>query len=308
LSQVKYYTLKVVLDDADHALLSELAHDGVQEYAIDEEEVDRLLGEKAFSGGDVDENTIALIESQLESNRYLVYFHNEDAQGRAQNAQSLLSENGIKSELSQHDEQDWNEKWREGYETVEISSELWVIPSWHREKISVPKEVTPLYLYPGQGFGTGRHETTSLCLKLFENKKYNNKSVLDFGCGSGILGIAAKLKYNCDVDYMDIDQSALENTKQNLEENNLAIDNKKIIIRSDFTPDQKYDLVFANILLEILIKEKVSLLESLHKQSTLIVSGLLNEHKEAFINQFPELNLVNEVSDGDWCALELVLK
>ena len=308
MSQLKYYTITLTLDDDDLDLLNHLSHDGVEEYAIDEAEVDRLLGEKAFSGGDVDESTIALIESQLEKNKYLLYFHGDKAQERAMSAKELLSNSKIVVEVSELDQQDWNEKWREGYETVKVSKNLWVIPSWHREKIEVPAEVTPLYLYPGQGFGTGRHETTSLCLELFENNDYSNKSVLDFGCGSGILGIAAKLRYGCDVVYMDIDQSALENTIQNLEENKLEVDPKRIIKRDKFIANKTYDLVFANILLEILIHEKESLLNSLAKTSTIIVSGLLNEHKEAFLKSYPELSLKNSVSRGDWCALELVKK
>lgn len=305
MSQVKYYTISLTLEDEHLELLSSLKHDGVEEYAIDEAEVDRLLGEKAFSGGDVDDATISLIESQLEKNKYLLYFHGEGANHRAQESKNILEQSKISYELSEHVQQDWNEKWREGYETVKVSDKLWVIPSWHKSQVSVPAGVTPLYLYPGQGFGTGRHETTSLCLSLFENSDYKNKTVLDFGCGSGILGIAAKLRHGCDVVYMDIDQSALDNTIQNLEENNIEVIPEKIVKRSHFKAEKTYDLIFANILLEILIKEKNELINCMSNDSTLIVSGLLNEHKVSFLDSYPELQLVNSLSLGDWCALEL---
>lgn len=305
MSQVKYYTISLTLEDEHLELLSSLKHDGVEEYAIDEAEVDRLLGEKAFSGGDVDDATISLIESQLEKNKYLLYFHGEGANHRAQESKNILEQSKISYELSEHVQQDWNEKWREGYETVKVSDKLWVIPSWHKSQVSVPAGVTPLYLYPGQGFGTGRHETTSLCLSLFENSDYKNKTVLDFGCGSGILGIAAKLRHGCDVVYTDIDQSALDNTIQNLEENNIEVIPEKIVKRSQFKAEKTYDLIFANILLEILIKEKNELINCMSNDSTLIVSGLLNEHKVSFLDSYPELQLVNSLSLGDWCALEL---
>tara|TARA_R110000868_G_scaffold97619_3_gene268589 strand:+ start:7147 stop:8076 length:930 start_codon:yes stop_codon:yes gene_type:complete len=307
MSAEKYYTLDAIISADEIHLLNELDHDGLEEYAIDEAEVDRLLGEKAFSGGDVDEQTIALIEQQLEQDRYRLYFHTGQAQARATKAQDFLKANNIESELSQHDEKDWNENWRQGYKTVEISSKLWIVPSWLKDTEVIPNGITPLYLYPGQGFGTGRHETTALCLRLFEKSQYKNKSVLDFGCGSGILGIAAKLRYDCSVDYMDIDASALENTIQNLEENKLAVNKDEIILRSSFKPGKKqYDLVFANILLEILIKEKTALLASLAPGAHLIVSGLLNEHVESFRQNYPELKELEVVSMGDWSAIELV--
>tara|TARA_R110000868_G_scaffold55424_5_gene172322 strand:+ start:13008 stop:13937 length:930 start_codon:yes stop_codon:yes gene_type:complete len=307
MSEEKYYTLDATISGEQQYLLAELDHDGVEEYAIDEAEVDRLLGEKAFSGGDVDEQTIALIEQQLEQDRFRLYFHTGLALERAKTAATYLRKNEIACELNEHDEKDWNENWRKGYETVEISKHLWIIPSWLKNSQEIPEGTTGLYLYPGQGFGTGRHETTALCLQLFERRKYEKKTVLDFGCGSGILGIAAKLRYGCHVDYMDIDASALENTRQNLSENEIEVNDSQVILRSEFKAGQKhYDLVFANILLEILIKEKSAIIGSLSPGAYLIVSGLLNEHVEAFRQSYTELKELSVVSQGDWSAIELV--
>lgn len=306
MSALKYYTINLKLEDDQVALLHDIEHDGLEEYAIDEAEVDRLLGEKAFSGGDVDADTIAGLESQLESNRYTLYFHGRNAHARALECVGVLKGEGVIVELIEHDEQDWNEKWRQGYTTVKVSDKLWIVPSWERDQQVVDSGVTALYLYPGQGFGTGRHETTALCLELFELNNYKNKNVLDFGCGSGILGIAANLRHGCDVDYMDIDASALENTKQNLAENKIPIAEEKIILRQNFKAGQKkYDLVFANILLDILIKEKEAIISSLKPGAHLIVSGLLNEHVVAFRSAYSNMKEVSCVSRGDWSALLL---
>lgn len=306
MSALKYYTLDVVLDDESLYWVDEIPHDGLEEYAIDEAEVDRLLGEKAFSGGDVDESTIALIEGQLEKNRFRLYFHGLNAKQRASDATEKAKSLKFECTLTEQDEKDWNESWRQGYKTVEVSNRLWIVPSWEKDTAIIPNGVTALYLYPGQGFGTGRHETTALCLELFERANYVGKDVLDFGCGSGILGIAAKLRHNCNVDYMDIDASALENTKQNLEENNIVWNDDSIQLRSQFKPGQKkYDLVFANILLDILLSEKDAIESSLRPGSHLIVSGLLNEHVAAFRSSYKNMKELAHVSKNDWSALLL---
>lgn len=306
MSALSYFTLDIVLPETQLELLKHIESDGVEEYAIDEAEVDRLLGEKAFSGGDVDAATIALIESQLENGRYRLYFHGEQAKERAQRAMELLTKENIAATLNEHDQQDWNEKWRQGYTTVEISPHLWIVPSWERETKAIPSDVTPLYLYPGQGFGTGRHETTALCLELFEKHAPTTlKQVLDFGCGSGILGIAAQLRGCDNVDYVDIDASALENTRQNLSENALKIKEEHLLLRTQYRAQNKYQLVFANILLDVLISEKATLLASLAPQAQLIVSGLLNEHVSAFRGAYADLQEIAHVSKGDWSALIL---
>lgn len=305
MSALTYFTLDLQLEDDQLHVLGVIEHDGVEEYAIDEATVDELLGDKAFSGGDVDENTIALIEAQLGGGRYRLYFHGEQAKTRAHTAFKSLEGINIEATMIEHAEQDWNEEWRKGYTTVKISDGLWIIPSWERDQVIVPTEVRPLYLYPGQGFGTGRHETTSLCLELYE-KHYRPglKTVLDFGCGSGILGIAAELRDAAYVDYLDIDASALENTKQNLTENNLTIKEEQLILRQNFSP-KKYSLVFANILLDILIKEKEAIVASLANDGLLIVSGLLNEHVTAFKQAYTDFKVIETLSKGDWSAIAL---
>jgi len=308
MSSLKYYTIDFEITSELASDLEKIKHDGIEEYAIDEAQVDELLGEKAFSGGDVDETTINNLESLLNNNQRRLYFYGENAKLRAQKAASVFAQSGQTVYLEEHDEQDWNESWRQGYTTVKVSDHLWVIPSWEKESSQVPSAVTPVYLYPGQGFGTGRHETTALCLELFETASFSRASVLDFGCGSGILGIAAQKKYKCDVTYVDIDQSALENTKQNLLENELDVSASKILLRNHYQT-KEYDLVFANILLDILIKEKETLTNSVRTGGSLIVSGLLNEHVAAFRDEYQLMfHEVKCVSRGDWSALMLVKK
>ncbi len=159
------------------------------------------------------------------------------------------------------------------------------------------------------GFGTGEHDTTYLCLKLLDNiaeQLTDGGECLDFGCGSGILGIGAMKLKNMFVEYVDIDTAALDNCVQNLELNfyENELNGQRLVIRDRFIP-KKYELVFANILQHVLISEKPVLLESLKENSFLILSGILNEQVENILENYSELSVVDVISRGDWSAILL---
>src|SRR5690606_13881372 len=118
-------------------------------------------------------------------------------------------------------------------------SEFRVVPSWEKGG----DETGNLYIYPGMGFGTGGHETTFLCLKLYKKYVIETKLCLDFGCGSGILGLATFLfNKNNAVDLFDIDESALENSKQNIELNHFSARNFNLLLPTqEIVIKKKYD-------------------------------------------------------------------
>ena len=157
------------------------------------------------------------------------------------------------------------------------------------------------------GFGTGNHETTFLCLKLYEKvralKKVN--TVLDFGCGSGILGIAAIKKDLASIDFVDIDADALDNCLQNLNFNNYESysTNHGLMLRNRFKEEKEYDLVFANILENVLELEHDLLVNTTKSDGMLIISGLLIGQEENIVNQYREFQLVEMLTKGDWVAL-----
>ena len=161
------------------------------------------------------------------------------------------------------------------------------------------------------GFGTGNHETTYLCLKeflkLWKTEKFN--SCLDFGCGSGILGLAIRsLSKDVQIDLYDIDEDAILNCRQNLELNGFNEDKLNIWgpkEKKDITT--KYDLVFANILQDALLAEKEIICDSVEAGGMLIISGLLNGQEDSIINAYTEysssLKYSHKESKGDWICL-----
>jgi ribosomal protein L11 methyltransferase len=146
-----------------------------------------------------------------------------------------------------------------------------------------------------------------LCLKLFDkiSPELNSKmNCLDFGCGSGILGIGALKIKKMPTVFCDIDKDALDNCVQNLMLNLEGEDlsGTSLVIRDRYKTE-KFNLVFANILLHVLILEKQIILESLAVKGYLIVSGLLNPQVEKIVEEYSSLELVQVLSKGDWSAI-----
>jgi ribosomal protein L11 methyltransferase len=279
---------------------------GVEEFSLEESQVDEILGEKAFSGGDVTHETIEEVESKLsqdDSRSFHLYF-SVLPNGLENVLMDMKSKKVLKKfSFDQKLEEDWNETWRVFYKPINVSEKIKIIPEW----ADTDNEAV-IKIYPGMGFGTGTHETTFLCLKLFDsvlNKLPENGECLDFGCGSGILGIAAIKYLNYKTCFMDIDKPALDNCLYNLQLNFEGgnLEGSSLVHRKKFISEKKFDLVFANILENVLILEKSPILDSLNEGGYLIVSGLLNHQVDSIITEYESLSLIEVVSQNDWSAI-----
>jgi ribosomal protein L11 methyltransferase len=177
--------------------------------------------------------------------------------------------------------EDWTRKWIENFKPIQIGERLWICPSWH--EIPNPEAVN-LMLDPGLAFGTGTHPTTSLCLKWLDQhatseKGLNGKAVIDYGCGSGILGIAALLLGAESVTGIDNDPQALLATHDNAERNQIKAGTIKTFLPDD-APDEKADILLANILAQPLYELRDNITSRLKPKGSLILSGIL-EHQAA---------------------------
>lgn len=284
--------------------------DGVEEFSLEEARVDEILGERAYSGGDIPETLIDEVQDATfgqDSFTFKYYFYEGDHESHCEDFVFFLKDSFPELPLytAQKPFEDWNAEWKKFYTPIWVSDNLEVIPEWlqGREK----KSSHQVYIYPGMGFGTGTHETTFLCLVLFDQIAKDLKKTdlcLDFGCGSGILGIAAMKVKEMPTLFCDIDKSALDNCVQNLVLNfdGANIEGTTLVIRDRYQA-KKHKLVFANILEHVLISEKPTIMQSLDKEGFLIVSGILNHQVDNIIAQYSELKKINVVTKGDWSAI-----
>lgn len=279
---------------------------GIEEYSLTEPEVDALLGERSYSGGDLPESVLDEVEDKVlgKPTNYRFFFDDKD------NAENFLREcqkNFLAEvQLEEQKTQDWNAEWKKHYSPISVNDSLDIIPAWMKDYSSTAAQ--KLFINPGMGFGTGSHETTFLCLRLFtENVKIPLKNVLDFGSGSGILGLAVfKFFPDARVDFYDIDPEANKNCYQNAELNNLQDHSFRLLlpeVREKLQPE--YDLVFANILESILMLEKNYLVKATKPGGALILSGLLRPQVPGIIAAYTQmgLKLEKQLEKGDWAAL-----
>ncbi len=298
-------------DEINSYAIEDFGCDGVEEFSLEEARVDEILGERAYSGGDIPESLIDEVQAATvdqDSFTYKYFFYQNNFELNSSDFVFFIKENYPELPLfaTQENFEDWNAEWKKFYTPIIVSDRLEIVPEWLMEsRASSPAQ--KVFIYPGMGFGTGTHETTYLCLSLFDSifdQLQAGASCLDFGCGSGILGITALKTKQMPTLFCDIDKSALDNCMQNLvlnfEEENLS--GSKIVSRDRFSISPS-SLVFANILENVLILEKDSILSSVLPEGFLIVSGLLNHQVDAIISQYDSLEKITVVSKNDWSAI-----
>ncbi|MBE8215855.1 MAG: 50S ribosomal protein L11 methyltransferase [Endozoicomonadaceae bacterium] len=169
--------------------------------------------------------------------------------------------------------QTWETMNKKHFKSLCFLNQLWIHPSW----ISPPSQGISLQLEPGLGFGTGEHPSTALCLEWLINQNLKNKTVIDYGCGSGILALAsirlgAKKAFG-----IDIDPKALDTSQQNAINNHI---NTQIceFLTPDKLPKEPVDIIVANILSEPLKQLAPTLMQFLKPKGLLVLSGLLIDH------------------------------
>jgi len=167
-------------------------------------------------------------------------------------------------------EQDWVRATQSQFEPIMITDSLWIVPTWH----SAPKsDAINIILDPGLAFGTGSHPTTHLCLAWLTQTVSTDKSVLDYGCGSGILAIAAKMLGASEVVGTDIDPQAIQSSLYNSEQNNVHVE----FYHASKYQIREFDIVVANILSSALSVLAPVLAKSCKTGGKIALSGILKE-------------------------------
>jgi ribosomal protein L11 methyltransferase len=195
------------------------------------------------------------------------------------------------------EEQDWVRLTQAEFDPIRISERLWIIPSWH----DAPDErAINLKLDPGLAFGTGSHPTTRLCLQWLDQHLATGASVLDYGCGSGILAIAA-LKFGAGSAYgVDIDPQAIVTARDNAANNSVCAD----FYLPDADPCLRTDIVIANILTNPLLALAPLLADRCRPGGKIVLSGILVEQADKVIAAYsPWFNIVQWRCDEGWVCL-----
>ena len=202
----------------------------------------------------------------------------------------------LPKELTPLPELDWVRVSLDQFKPIKIGR-FWVKPSWNDEP--TPQGLTILNLDPGLAFGTGMHPTTQLCLEWLSANPPSSQTVMDFGCGSGILGVAAGCLGASQITGLDIDPQALIATEHNASLNHLVVET----LLPDQTPDRTFDVVVANILANPLIELANTLTKITRPGGKIVMAGLLEEQAGQVRAAYPAITFDHDQSREGWTRL-----
>ena len=199
----------------------------------------------------------------------------------------------VETELFEKKNEDWISKYQEGIEAIQVGK-FYIHPTWSEPS----SELENIKIDPALAFGTGHHPTTASCLKAISNHVVKGLEVVDVGCGSGILALAAA-KLGATVDLCDTDIISVDNAKENFELNETSY--REIWEGSITKTDKRYDVVIANIVADVLIFIASDLKKA--TKSKLILSGILDKYEDKVQKKFSDMKCIERICDGEWISL-----
>lgn len=245
----------------------------------------------------------AIGETKIWSHTQVIALYEQDAdldevKSRMRNAFDEILLRDWRQELIE--DQAWERVWMEYYQPMKFGERLWICPTG-QEQMEVG--TVCMLLDPGLAFGTGTHPTTALCLEWLSAQDLLGKTVIDYGCGSGILAVAAVLLGAKEAHAVDIDPQALTATLDNAEKN--GVRNKISVYLPEQLPNIQADIVLANILAKPLCKLRKSISDRVAPGGALVLSGILAEQTaqvEGAYQSFIRWN--TPVQREDWIRLD----
>lgn len=206
----------------------------------------------------------------------------------------------FKIETTTIKDSDWENSWKDYFDILNIGEKFVIVPTWREYENEENKYV--INIDPGMAFGTGGHETTSLCIKNLEKYVKPHDNIIDVGCGSGILSIAASYLTDGEIKAVDLDKLAVDVSHENFALNNLenriAVEEASLLTKET----KKYNVIVANILahiIELMLDYAYKLLED---GGYYITSGIIKDKKDELLEKMLErgFKLVEETSDNEW--------
>lgn len=202
-------------------------------------------------------------------------------------------------QVSEVAERNWNEEWERNFQPVVVDDFVAVRAHFHPPVTGVEHEII---ITPKMSFGTGHHATTYLMMRQMRELDFENKTVFDFGTGTGILGILAEKLGAREIEAIDVDDWSIENAKENFERNGCHRIN---VALSSNIPSKTFDVILANINRNVILDYMPSLIKALVANGTILFSGLLAADEEAVKNSAEAvgLRLENKQERQGWISL-----
>jgi len=245
---------------------------------------------------------------------YVTGFFNENSNisvivesiGRLKN-NAYFETGSLEVKFSLEDTQDYENIWKQYYQPIPLGG-ITIVPKWLK---FTPDNTTPIYLDPGPAFGTGSHETTSMCITLMQNEIIPTQPnyVIDMGCGSGILGITALVLGAKHATMVDIDPIATQAAKDNATLN--GVEKSATFITGGFAESvacikEPADILLANLTVDLLLALHPYIHTILKKDGIMVASGILKEAEPRFMAIYNKDFMVTKTeSQNDWCAVVL---
>ena len=300
-------------------VVSALMEVGITDVVIeDPADIDDLLNkENDYEWDYIDDSVLELKNQEPKVTVYL----EDDEEGRAKAENARAAVDGLKNmaaagvfgedvdlgpltvEIRTDDDSEWKDKWKEYFKPAKISKSIVVKPTW--EEYTAKEGEKVLEIDPGMAFGTGTHETTSLCVRLMEDYMKPGDKVLDVGCGSGILAIVGAMLGAGEVLGVEIDPVAVE-----IAQENILLNHTENVARAQFGDltkgiDFKADVVVANLMADLVMLLSKDVAKHMLPGAKYISSGILVEKAPVVSECMKELGfkIIEIKQDGMWCAI-----
>ncbi len=274
-------------------------------FLVPTQDVDRLTGLMTQLGslGCFENLPLEPWEAPRDQTELVAYFADGTPEDWERQHTQLTATYPLQS-LSRIPQADWATAWKQYFKPFHLTSKIVIKPSW--EEYSPAQNEIVVTLDPGMAFGTGQHDTTRFCADLIcqlKDKCPELETLVDIGCGSGILSIIANSVGFSSVDGIDIDKESVNTALENLARNPQCSQVQFLVTQGDLSELKKqYDVVAANIIAETLCELKDTLLSFVKPQGYIILSGILPERAHLVESAFGHLTLIDKKASPEWCA------